>query len=394
MSWRWQPPVLSPVSPRALVAGLWASVHSNGGSEAHVAELVRARFGAREALLTDSGTSALVLAIRTLVRRGGTIALPAYGCIDLTAAALRADVRVRLYDLDPFTLSPDLASVDAVLGRGVDAIVVAHLYGYPADVVAVRARAAVQGIPVIEDAAQGAGGTLRGALLGSLGDLAVLSFGRGKGTTGGSGGALLTRDATMSAGLDRARHGLASARANGREVAALAAQWLLARPSLYRVPASIPALKLGEMVYRAAGEPRSISTTAAAILPAALQMDPAEVRTRAAHASALLTHAEGGTHLRAVVPLEHGRSGYLRFAVLDNVGGVSARPGLGVVRGYPQTLAQHAELQPILAGGERAGTGADLLRDRLLTLPTHSRVGRSDLERLRRWIQMPSATNA
>jgi dTDP-4-amino-4,6-dideoxygalactose transaminase len=383
--------VLSPVSPRALVAGLWDGYSSNGRSERRAAALLQARFGAHETLLTDSGTSALVLAIRALVRKGGTIALPAYGCIDLTAVALRAGVRVRLYDLDPATLSPSLESLEATIARGVDAIIVAHLYGYPADVSAVQQMAAARGIPVIEDAAQGAGGSLHGALLGSLGDVAVLSFGRGKGTTGGSGGALLVRDAAMSHALERVRDRTPASRANGREVAALAAQWLLARPSLYRVPASIPALKLGEMVYRPAGEPRAISAIAAAILPSAFRLDADEVRIRAEHASTLLTQVASAKCLRAVVPVAEGRSGYLRLAVLDSVGGLSARPGLGVVRGYPQTLAQHAELQPILASGERAGRGAELLRDRLLTLPTHSRVGRSDLERLRRWIQMANA---
>jgi dTDP-4-amino-4,6-dideoxygalactose transaminase len=163
-----------------------------------VAETLRERFGARDVILTDSGTSALILALRSLLPQGATIAYPAYACVDLTAVALRARMRVRLYDLDPATLSPDLDSVRAAIGRGVDAIVVAHLYGYPADVAGVEELAALHGIPVIEDAAQGAGGTVRGMRLGSLGDVSILSFGRGKGTTCGSGGALLSRSRQTS----------------------------------------------------------------------------------------------------------------------------------------------------------------------------------------------------
>src|SRR5690606_3760091 len=106
-------------------------------------------------------------------------------------AAEFANVRVRLYDLDPDTLSPDLDSVSAAISRGVDAVLVAHLYGYPADVPAVTAMASRAGVPVIEDAAQGAAGRLGAATLGSFGPFTVLSFGRGKGLTGGKGGALL-----------------------------------------------------------------------------------------------------------------------------------------------------------------------------------------------------------
>ena len=132
------------------------------------------QYDAMDALLTDTGTSALGLLLRKLLPAGSTIGLPAYACIDLTTVAVGAGVQVRLYDIDPATLSPDIDSVRDVIRRGVDAIVVAHLYGYPADVRSVQNLAAEHGIPVIEDAAQGSGGTLNGALLGSLAETSIL----------------------------------------------------------------------------------------------------------------------------------------------------------------------------------------------------------------------------
>src|SRR5207247_5224225 len=129
-----------------------AACGSDGESGVNVAEVLRARYGALDAILTDSGTSALILALRAVVRPGGTIAYPGYSCIDLTSAAVGAGMRVRLYDLNPSTLSPDLESVERAINRGVNAIVVAHLYGYPADVGAVQELARKSGIPVIEDA--------------------------------------------------------------------------------------------------------------------------------------------------------------------------------------------------------------------------------------------------
>src|SRR6185436_12116325 len=77
--------------------------------------------------------------------------------------------------------------------RGVSAVVVAPLFGYPVDFPAVQSIADAAGVLVIEDAAQGAGATLNGVRVGALGTVSILSFARGKGTTGGSGGALLVR---------------------------------------------------------------------------------------------------------------------------------------------------------------------------------------------------------
>ena len=126
-------------------------------------------------------------------------------------------MHVRLYDIDPSTLSPDLDSVTKVFARGVDAIVVSHLYGYPADFLGVQALASEHGIPLIEDAAQGAGGALCNRMLGTLGDIAILSFGRGKGMTSGSGGAVIVRTPELAGWVGSMRGELGSASAGGFE---------------------------------------------------------------------------------------------------------------------------------------------------------------------------------
>ena len=386
MSWRWQPPAYSPVSPRALVTGIGVACGLAPAGDEIVIEALKERYGAADVLLTDTGTSALILALRATVPAGGTIAYPGYACIDLTSAAVGANVNVRLYDLDPETLSPDLESVRRVIERGVDAIVVAHLYGYPADIAAVQALATAHGIPVIEDAAQGAGGILNGSRLGSIGDIGILSFGRGKGMTAGSGGALLVRTPSLAEWMRRVRGELGAPARGGREVVALAGQWLFARPPLYRLPAAIPALKLGEMVYRPPRQPRMMRLTAAAILPTALQMDQAEVHARYVRASDLLSRINGMSRLRPIRAIAGGKPGFLRLALVDAGGDVAPQVNLGAIRGYPLTLEQHQELRPLLAPGEQAGSGSVFLRDHLFTVPTHSLVASSDARRLTDWI--------
>lgn len=391
MSWRRQAPVLSRVSPRGLLDGLGAAVGLRAGAHAEVSSALKQRYGSLDLVLADSGTSALILALRKVVGPGATVAYPSYGCIDLTTAAIGAGVRVRLYDLDPATLSPDLDSVRAVISRGVDAIVVAHLYGYPADIVGVSNIAADHGIPVIEDAAQGAGGTLFGALLGSIGDVSILSFGRGKGTTAGAGGALLVRTPALAEWTSRERSVLARGSSGGKEVVSLVAQRLLTHPYLYRLPSSIPGLKLGEMVYRAPRSPRAMSSAGAAVLRWALRDEPRQISSRRERANALLARLARSSAVKAICPIQGGESGFLRFALIDARGSLTPSMDLGARRGYPMTLAQHSQLAPLIAAGESAGPGAELLRDRLFTLPTHFRVNESDLAGVSEWVGRPNA---
>ncbi len=379
MSWRWIPPVHSPVTPASLVAGFAAATAIRTDERLRLAAALTTRYAASEAILTDSGTSALVLALRATVPKGGAVALPAYACIDLTSAALGSGVRVRLYDVDPLTLSPDLDSLRKTVARGVDAIVVAHLFGYAADVAGARTIADEHGLPLIEDAAQGAGGSIFGEKLGSFGDLTILSFGRGKGLTGGSGGALLVRGKRPSGAIIEAGANLPGGSSGLSDVTRLAAQWMLGRPALYGLPASIPALRLGEMVFRPPRPPRGISRAAATLVIGAIALDEYELRVRRAHAAQILWSLRS-TNVAPIHAIAQSEPGYLRLAVLDRRGSARSRRSLGIARGYPMTLDQHAELQPLLVAGERAGLGSLELRDRLLTVPTHSYVHAPDVD--------------
>ncbi|MGI9076467.1 MAG: DegT/DnrJ/EryC1/StrS family aminotransferase [Gemmatimonadaceae bacterium] len=346
-------------------------------------ERLAERFDARVVALTDSGTSALVLALRLAAGAGGTVAFPGYACIDLAAAARFAGVRVRLYDIDPATLSPDLDSVTRALQRGVDAVLVAHLYGYPADVPAVAELARSFGAIVVEDAAQGAGCVLRGVRCGAFGPLSVLSFGRGKGTTGGNGGALMAISRDWADRVGMASGTLSEITHGWTDLAAAAGQWIFGHPSLYAVPAAIPALRLGETVYHPAHEPASLSSGAAALVCDALERDEQEVMARRRNA-AVLRGAAIGSSLIPIEPVEGGIAGELRFPVRSL--NRAPAPRLGIYRGYPQTLAEQPELRPCLHEGEGEHLGALELRRGLLTLPSHSRLTPRDISDLIAWI--------
>ena len=382
---RRQLPVSSPVTLPGLLHGLRGALGVDS-SRLLAAEL-QARHGVAGVALCDSGTSALVLALRAAVPSGGTVAFPSYSCVDLAAAARFTNVRVRLYDLDPTTLSADLESLERTLQRGVDAVVAAHLYGYPADIPAMRQLARAHGATVIEDAAQGAGGRLAGQLVGAFGDLSILSFGRGKGTTGGRGGAVMAGDASWRARLEPQLRRIGAASGSGwGDLTRATAQWVLGRPMVYGLPAAIPGLRLGEMVYHPAHEPTPISRAAAAVVRAAMRLDHDEVACRRTRAAVLSDAARDGDGVVPIRPIAGADPGYLRYAVLAGARHAPL-PSLGIARGYPRALYEQVELRPQLIGNEREPLGGRHLRETLFTLPVHSLLTTRDLARLRRWLQ-------
>lgn len=380
---RRQLPVSSTISPRSLLRAVAPAL--GGGARERVAldsELRRA-FGASGIALTDSGTSALAMALRATTPPGGIVALPAYACVDVGAAALFASARVMLYDINPNTLSPDLESVERVLDNGARTVVVAHLYGYPADVPGVSALASAHGAAVIEDAAQGAWGSLTGTRLGAFGPLSVLSFGRGKGMTGSGGGALLGigargREALALAGSP------SGAPAGARALATAAAEWALGRPALYALPSAIPALHLGETIYHAAHEPRAITGVSASLVRAALARADADLAVRRRNAEEVARAAANVKSVRCITPIAAGVPGYLRLPIrVDAARSMSI--ALGIVRGYPETLAELTELRSSLVGNEKLPGSLELQRT-LVTIPTHAQLTRSDIEKISAWL--------
>lgn len=390
------PPVHSPVPAAALGAGSRALVSGGDALRDRMAARITRRFGARRVLFTDSGTSALTLALSgaAAVRDDDSaVALPAYSCYDLITAARGAGVEPALYDLDPRTLSPEPASLRRALESGAGVVVAAHLYGVPVDLDVVADTAREAGALVVEDAAQGVGASFRGLPLGSFGSLAVLSFGRGKGMSGGGGGALLAHDETGEAVVDAVGEVPPPAGRGARELFVAAAQWAFARPSLYGVPAALPWLGLGETVYRPPRPPRSIAPACLAVLEKSWSPSLRAAGPRRRRARRILGRVRRAGDVASVEPPAEGSPGYLRLPVVARREAARARlsaPGArraGVMPGYPKPLHRLEAFREARSAAGEAGTsaplaGAEALAGGLFTLPVHDRMSPGDLARI------------
>ena len=345
------------------------------------------RYGPHDLTLTDSGTSALTLALAAV---GGPAAIPAFCCFDIATACDGAGVAPILYDLDPATLAPRRESLARALAAGARSVVAVHLYGVPVSIPRIKAAAAPTGSVVIEDAAQGAGARYAGHRVGTMGSFAVLSFGRGKGVTGGGGGALLSNDPAAAARLMALDIPLASARLPVGDVIATAAQWLLARPAVYGVPAALPFLGLGGTVYHRPRAPAGMSAFSCGVLRASLHVEDREADFRRRNA-ARLTEAivKWGGALRVVTAEDSAaRCGYLRLPVIVESDALlpamrSAEAArLGILPSYPVSLADLPRFRERVVNRSEDFSGARWLAQRLVTFPVHSRVTPADLERM------------
>jgi len=388
------PPVYSPISARALWRGLKAAL-SRAEAERARAELdewVKGTWQPAEWLWTDSGTSALMLALR-IARAAGRrrVALPAYGCYDLATACDGADVEVALYDVDPETLGPDWASLEGVLAAGADILVVAYLYGVPVDVDRVRSLATRFGAVFVEDAAQGIGARWGGRPLGSFGDLSVLSFGRGKGLTAGGGGLLMARG-----GWADGLKALPPLPGGGGSWAGLwksLVQWVFSNPSLYWIPAGLPILGLGETVYRIPREPRALTGSGKGLLSGNVALAAPETDARRVIAQRLERSVRGLVPKYVSGPTGTVQ-GNLRMALCVNNGLrenlLASAECLGLARGYPSSLAMLGVWQ---RRGLTLPAGANFLAQELLTIPTHSLLTEGDLLRIEQALTSVTASS-
>ena len=390
---RHQLPVSSPVGIGPILRGAGAALPRGGGTLDSLAQSLRDRFSARSVWLTGSGTDALRMALEAVGDGGDgpkrpVVALPAYSCFDMVTAAVGARVRILFYDVDPNSLTPDLRSFERVLLRGATAAVVGNLHGYPVDWDEVRGIAARYGAFLVEDAAQGIGSAWRGVEAGGFGDASVLSFGRGKGWTGGGGGALLWRGGNHTTFPEPRVPALRSAGAvDGlRPLLGTTAQWIMGRPWLYGIPASIPALGLGETVYKEPRSPRAMSAAVAAVAAATETLAMSVIPARRAVALQWDDLSKRTERWVGCAPLPEGASSYLRFAAVARDPQEAARVAdllgpAGVVRGYPTSLPRLPQARDLLLD-EMATPGADLLASRAITFPTHGAVTRRDFARV------------
>lgn len=188
-----------------------------GPQVAELEQRLAAYVGRRFCIACASGTDALILPLLAMgVGPGDAVFVPDFTFF-ATAEAVAAvgavpvfvDVRPDTYNMDPDDLRRKIEAVRAAGDLTPRAVIPVDLFGQPADYTALLPLAAQYGLRVIEDAAQGFGGTWQGRKACAFGDVSATSFFPAK-PLGcyGDGGAMFTDDPALDALLRSLRvHG-------------------------------------------------------------------------------------------------------------------------------------------------------------------------------------------
>lgn len=162
-----------------------ASAHFISGPEVKELEKELAEYvGVKHCISCANGTDAISIALRAWgVGKGDAVFVPDFTFFssgecpaDEGATPVFVDVDPETYNLDPAKLEAAIRKVAAEEKYTPRAVVTVDLFGLPADYDAIRPVCDQYGLRILEDAAQGFGGSIRGKKACSFGDIATTSF--------------------------------------------------------------------------------------------------------------------------------------------------------------------------------------------------------------------------
>lgn len=157
-----------------------------------VEDFYRQRLGRKNAVLVNSGTGALSVAMAAAdVGPGDEVLMPGYLWVACLSAVVRAGGIPRLVDInDTFTMDPD--DLERKISPRTKAVLLVHMSGACGDVERIVAICKKHNVLLIEDTAQANGASFHGKPLGSFGDMAIYSFQYNKNVTAGEGGLVVS----------------------------------------------------------------------------------------------------------------------------------------------------------------------------------------------------------
>lgn len=148
---------------------------NRGALHDRLEETLREQLGVPYLSLLSSGTTALLVALRSLDLAGEVITTPFTFCATTHAIAWSGLSPV-FCDVEPVTLNLDPERIEALITPRTSAILAVHAYGTPCDVRAIDAIARRHGLRVIYDAAAAFGAAVDGVPVGRFGDISAFSF--------------------------------------------------------------------------------------------------------------------------------------------------------------------------------------------------------------------------
>ena len=165
---------------------------SNGIFTKQCEQWLRDNIKCKEALLVHSCTAALEMcAILLNIKKEDEVIMPSYTFVSTANAFVMRGGRPVFVDIDPTTCNIDPSIIEQAITKKTKAIVLVHYAGVSCNMDPIVAIAKRHKLYIVEDAAQAILSSYKGRPLGSIGDLATVSFHETKNIHCGEGGALI-----------------------------------------------------------------------------------------------------------------------------------------------------------------------------------------------------------
>lgn len=159
---------------------------------------IAAKVGIKSATATTTGTAAIHLALRLVGVKEGDIVICQSLTFSATANPIIYEKAIPVFidsDYKTWNMDPDLLEKALIkYGDKVKAVMVVHLYGFPADMDRIVELCKKYNVALIEDSAESLGAYYKGKHTGTFGDFGIFSFNGNKIITTSGGGMLVSQN--------------------------------------------------------------------------------------------------------------------------------------------------------------------------------------------------------
>jgi len=342
----------------------------------------------------SSGRAALWLALKVFARlRPGRneVIIPAYSCPSVVSATFKAGLKPILCDVNFDDFGFLYEELEKKISAKTLAVIVVHLYGYPARIDEIQRLCRDNDAYLMEDAAQAFGNAFLDSphiKLGLAGDAGFFSFGRGKALNMMHGGLLATKSAEVYEEATNIYEGLngCSGYQSLNYCVSVGLYALFSNPYLYWLPQRIPFLDLGRTVFEPEFATSKGMGPAATLAGVMLDKIEKEKDVRRENSRWYSDHLRDMFSSGGWVPDEYP---YLRYPLLVFDGKKRTRildtlvsKGTGATGSYPTPLNELLDLSQCMKD-DTVYKNARIMSQSIITLPVHSRVRAEDRRNIR-----------
>jgi dTDP-4-amino-4,6-dideoxygalactose transaminase len=170
-------------------------------------ELFEDHYAVKHAIAVNSATAGLHAAVAAAnVNPGDEILVPPYTMSASATAVVMYNAIPVFVDIDENTYSMKPEHIRKAITPETRAIIVVHLFGYPANMDEIMDIAREHDLYVIEDAAQAPDCTYKGKKVGAIGDVGIFSFNQNKTISTGEGGMVITNNDELAKRMNLIRN--------------------------------------------------------------------------------------------------------------------------------------------------------------------------------------------